>query len=84
MLKNLGEERQHHILDSYSEPEEELIIDNISEEIEHEVIEKKEKGTLAKKFISLIGQGYKPGEAAKMVGTSVKGLMSSSRIQKES
>lgn len=81
MIRELGEDTQHHIRQS-SEPEEELIIDNVTD-IEHEAIDKKEKGTLAKKFINLIGQGYKPGQAAKLVGASVKGLMSSSRIQKE-
>ena len=84
MITNLGETTPEHINDNLESTEDELVIDNISGvSIEHEAIDKKEKGTLAKRFTELVGQGYKPGQAARLVGSSVKGIMSSSRVKKE-
>lgn len=45
--------------------------------------DKPDKNLLSKKFVNLIGQGYKPGEAAKLVGTSIKGIMSDSKVRKQ-
>lgn len=60
-----------------------LTIEDFYCNIEVESKDKPAKDSLSKKFINLIGQGYKPGEAAKLVGTSIKGIMSDNKVKKQ-
>lgn len=60
-----------------------LTIDDFYCTIEVEAKNKPPKDNLSKRFINLIGQGYKPGEAARRVGTSIQGLMSDNKIKKQ-
>lgn len=41
------------------------------------------KNTLAKRFMDLVGQGYKPHEAAKTVGTTMSGIMGNEAFKKQ-
>lgn len=61
---------------SFSSEDETIELESSDLDVESESLDKKPKDTLAKKFINLLGQGYKPGEAAKLVGTSIRGIMS--------
>ncbi len=43
----------------------------------------KPRNALAKKFLDLCGQGYTPGEAAKTIGSSLKGLVGNDQFKKQ-
>lgn len=60
-----------------------LTIEDFYCNIEIEAKDKPDKNTLAKKYLNLIGQGYKPGEAAKLVGTSMSGIASDNKTKKQ-
>lgn len=73
----------NHIKDSFIVEDNNLTIEEFSCNIELEAKDKPDKKLLSKKFVDLLGQGYKPGEAAKRVGTSIKGIMSDSKVSKQ-
>ena len=45
--------------------------------------DKKPKNALAKRFMDLCGQGYKPHEAAKLVGSTMKGLVGNDQFKRQ-
>lgn len=49
--------------------------EDLSVDVESDFQNKPPKTALAKRFVELTGQGYKPHEAAKLMGTTMKGLV---------
>jgi hypothetical protein len=78
-----GQDEGAHLQQEEKLLEESLELESNIMSIEHEAFDKRLKDQLSKKFINLLGQGYKPGEAAKLVGTSIRGIMNQNKFKKD-